>query len=111
MTPTEVHSFLGLAGYYRRFVEVCKHSFQELKGGWISAPVLALLEGSEGYAVYCDSFVIGLGCALMQCGKVIIYVSRKLRKNGKNYLTYDSKDHKSLQHIFRHNELNLRHHR
>ncbi|WMV13817.1 hypothetical protein MTR67_007202 [Solanum verrucosum] len=53
MTPTEVRSFLGLAGYYRRLT---------------SAPVLALPEGSEGYAVYCDASGVGLGCVLMQHG-------------------------------------------
>ena len=155
MTPTEVRSFLGLAGYYRRFVEgfsslsapltkltqkaakfqwteACEHSFQELKDRLTSAPVLALPEGSEGYAVYCDASRVGLGCVLMQHGKVIAYASRLLRKHEKNYLTHDLElaavvhalkisrhylygvhvdiftDHKSLEYIFRQKELNLR---
>ena len=112
MTPTEVRSFLGLAGYYRRFVEgfsslsapltkltqkaakfqwteACEHSFQELKDRLTSTPVLALPEGSEGYAVYCDASGFGLGYVLMQHGKVIAYASRQLRKHEKNYLTHD----------------------
>ena len=155
MTPTEVRSFLGLAGYYRRFVEwffslsapltkltqkatkfqwteAYEHSFQELKDRLTSAPVLALPEGSEGYAVYCDASGVGLGCVLMQHGKVIAYASRQLRKHEKNYPTHDLElaavvhalkiwrhylygvhvdiftDHKSLQYIFRQKELNLR---
>ncbi|XP_070046740.1 uncharacterized protein [Nicotiana tomentosiformis] len=86
-TPTEVHSFLGLAGYYRRFVEgvsslsspltkltqkgakfqwtdACERSFQALKGRLTSAPVLTLLEGTDGYAIYCDASGIVLGCRL-----------------------------------------------
>ncbi|WMV30257.1 hypothetical protein MTR67_023642 [Solanum verrucosum] len=92
MTPTEVHSFLRLAGYYRRFVEgfssisgplmkltqkiakfqwteACEQSFQELKDMLTSATILALLDGSEGYVVYCDASGVGLGCVLMQHGK------------------------------------------
>ncbi|WMV13766.1 hypothetical protein MTR67_007151, partial [Solanum verrucosum] len=123
MTPTEVRSFFGLAGYYR--------SFQELKDKLTSAPVLTLPEGLEGYAVYCDASGVGLGCVLMQHGKVIAYASRKLRKHEKNYPTHDLElatvvhalkiwrhylygvqvdiftDHKSLQYIFKQKELNL----
>ncbi|KAH0773846.1 hypothetical protein KY290_010983 [Solanum tuberosum] len=120
MTLTEVRSFLGLAGYYRRLT---------------SAPVLTLPDGSEGYAVYCDASGVGLGCVLMQHGKVIAYASRQLRKHEKIYPTHDLelaavvhalkiwrhylygvhvdifKDHKSLQYFFRQEELNLRQHR
>ncbi|XP_070036429.1 uncharacterized protein [Nicotiana tomentosiformis] len=87
----EVRSFLGLAGYYKRFVEgfsslsalltkftqkatkfqwtdACERSFQALKDILTSAPVLTLLEGTDGYAIYCDASCIGLGCVLMQHG-------------------------------------------
>ena len=54
-----------------------------------STPVLALPDGSEGYAVYCDASSVGLGYVLMQHGKVIVYASRQLRKHEKNYPTHD----------------------
>ncbi|XP_075096435.1 uncharacterized protein LOC142174524 [Nicotiana tabacum] len=111
-TPTKVHSFLGLAGYYRRFVEnfssiaalmtkfthkavkfqwsdACERSFHELKKHLTSALVLTLPEGSEGYVVYCDAYRVRLGCVLMQHGKVIAYASRQLRKHEHNYPTHD----------------------
>ncbi|XP_027150224.1 uncharacterized protein LOC113750452 [Coffea eugenioides] len=91
-TPTEVRSFLGLAGYYRRFIKdfskiagpmaeltkkgnkfiwtpKCESSFQELKRRLTSATVLALPDGVEGYVVYSDASREGLGCVLMQKGK------------------------------------------
>jgi len=98
----------------------------------MSAPVLPLPEGSEGDVVYCNASSFGLGCVLMQHGKVIAYASRQLRKHEKNYPTHDLElaavvhalkiwrhylygvhvdiftDHKSLQYIFRQKELNLR---
>jgi hypothetical protein len=43
----------------------------------------------QGFDVYCDASHLGLGCVLMQEGKVISYVSRQLRKHEKNYLTHD----------------------
>lgn len=89
MNVHEIHSFLDLAGYYRRFVEgfssiarpltkltqknarfewseACEKSFQELKDRLVSAPVLTLPLGSGGYVVYCDASKQGLGCVLMQ---------------------------------------------
>ncbi|GKB91901.1 putative nucleotidyltransferase, ribonuclease H, partial [Tanacetum coccineum] len=88
-TPSEVRSFLGLAGYYRRFIEnfskiaksltiltqKCKTfdwgkehelTFQTLKDKLCNAPVLALPDGPEDFMVYCDASGIGLGCVLMQ---------------------------------------------
>ena len=95
----EVRSFLGLAGYYRRFVEgfskialpmtgllrkvhkkfvwdaKCEASFQELKKRLTSAPILTLPDGHDGYVVYSDASKQGLGCVLMQHGRVIVYAS------------------------------------
>ncbi|GJX59210.1 putative reverse transcriptase domain-containing protein [Tanacetum coccineum] len=110
-TPTEVRSFLGLVGYYRRFVEnfskiaksltiltpKCKTfdwgkeqelAFQTLKDKLCNAPVLALSDGPEDFVVYCDASGIGLGCVLMQRGKVIAYASRQLKIHEKNYTAH-----------------------
>ncbi|WMV13874.1 hypothetical protein MTR67_007259 [Solanum verrucosum] len=102
-SPTEVRSFLGLAGYYRRFVkgfsiitspltkllqnevkfiwdDKCKESFETLKSLLTQAPILTLpIEGKE-YVVYSDASHNGLGSVLMQEGKVISYASRKLNR-------------------------------
>ncbi|KAM6582371.1 hypothetical protein CsatB_009373 [Cannabis sativa] len=66
-TTTEVRSFLGLAG------------FQELKKILITAPVLSLPVSDEKFVIYCDASRQGLGCVLMQSGKVIAYAPRKLK--------------------------------
>ena len=154
-TVIEIRSFLGLAGYYRRFVKdfskiaspltrltqknvrfewsaACEQSFEELKRQLTTAPVLTLPSGSGGYAVYCDASRVGLGCVLMQHGKVITYASRQLKKHEHNYPTHDLElatvvfalkiwrhylygemcevyiDHKSLKYIFDQKDLNLR---
>ena len=96
---SEVCSFLGLAGYYRKFVEgfskiatpltnllkkdkkfewsdTCQHSFEELRQRLTTTPMLALPSGKDGYVVYSDASRQGLGCVLMQDGKVIAYASR-----------------------------------
>ncbi|GKA40201.1 putative reverse transcriptase domain-containing protein, partial [Tanacetum coccineum] len=111
-TPTEVRSFLGLAGYYRRFIEnfskIAKSltiltqksktfdwgeeqelAFRTLKDKLCSAPVLALPDRAKDFVVYCDASGIGLGCVLMQRGKVIAYASRQLKIHEKNYTTHD----------------------
>ncbi|GJZ55546.1 putative reverse transcriptase domain-containing protein [Tanacetum coccineum] len=111
-TPTEVRLLLGLAGYYRRFIEnfskiaksltiltqECKTfdwgeehelAFQTLKDKLCNALVLALPDGPKDFVVYCDAFGIGLGCVLMQRGKVIAYASRQLKIHEKNYTTHD----------------------
>ena len=90
---TEIRSFLGLAGYYRRFVEgfstlaapltaltkkdrkfewsdKCEQSFQELKRRLTSAPILVLPTDYANFTVYCDTSKIGLGTVLTQKGKV-----------------------------------------
>ncbi|GKB14694.1 putative reverse transcriptase domain-containing protein [Tanacetum coccineum] len=110
-TPSEVRSFLGLAGYYRRFIEnfskiaksltiltqKCKTfdwgeeqelAFQTLKDKLCNAPVLALPDGPKDFVVYCDASGLGLGCVLMQRGKVIAYASRQLKVHEKNYTTH-----------------------
>ncbi|GJT38034.1 putative reverse transcriptase domain-containing protein [Tanacetum coccineum] len=103
-SPTEVRQFLGLAGYYRRFIEgfslIAKpltkltqknktyewgeeeeEAFQLLKDKLCSAPILALPEGSEDFVVYCDASLKGYGAVLMQREKVIAYASRQLRND------------------------------
>ena len=154
LTPTYIRSFLGLACYYRKLMEgfssifapltaltktkvkfewteTCEKSFQELNDRLTSAPVLTLPKCGENYSVYCDASRFGLGCVLMQGGKVIAYVSRQLKVHEKNYLTHDLElatvvfalklwrhylygvhvdvftDHKSLQYVFTQRELNL----
>ncbi|GJU72990.1 putative reverse transcriptase domain-containing protein [Tanacetum coccineum] len=64
-------------------------AFQTLKDKLCNAPVLALPYGQEDFMVYCDASGLGLGCVLMQRGKVIAYVSRQLKIHKKNYTTYD----------------------
>ncbi|GJX73172.1 putative reverse transcriptase domain-containing protein, partial [Tanacetum coccineum] len=80
-TPTEIRQFLGLAGYYRRFIE----GFSKIA----NAPILALPKGSEDFVVYCDASIQGLGVVLMQREKVIAYASRQLKIHEKNYTTHD----------------------
>ncbi|KAH0754464.1 hypothetical protein KY290_024734 [Solanum tuberosum] len=155
LTPSDIWSFLGLAGYYRRFVnefssiaspmtkltqkkakfewtDECERSFQTLKDKLVSVPILSLPDGLEGFVVYCDASRVGLGCVLMQNGKVIAYASRQLKVHEKNYPTHDLElaavvfalkiwrhylygvhvdvftDHKSLQYVFTQKDLNLR---
>ncbi|GJX43895.1 putative reverse transcriptase domain-containing protein [Tanacetum coccineum] len=111
-TPTEIRQFLGLAGYYQRFIEgfskIAKSmtkltqkgvkfdwgdkqeaAFQLLKQKLCSAPILALPEGSEDFVVYCDASHKGLGVVLMQREKVISYASHQLKIHEKNYTTHD----------------------
>ncbi|GKE01444.1 putative reverse transcriptase domain-containing protein, partial [Tanacetum coccineum] len=154
-TPTEIRQFFGLAGYYRRFSEgfskiarpMTKLTQNSVKFDWgekaeavfqlskkklCSAPILALLEGTENFVVYCDASHKGLGAVLMQKEKVIAYVSHQLQVHEKNNTTYDLEleavvfalkmwrhyiygtkcvvftDHKSLQHILDQKELNMR---
>ncbi|KAI3773312.1 hypothetical protein L1987_47837 [Smallanthus sonchifolius] len=111
-TPTEVRQFLGLAGYYRRFIENFskialplttltqkekkydwsdkqESAFQLLKQKLCSAPILSLPEGIDNFVVYCDASHQGLGCVLMQRDKVIAYASRQLKVHEKNYTNHD----------------------
>ncbi|GJY12333.1 putative reverse transcriptase domain-containing protein [Tanacetum coccineum] len=111
-TPMEIRQFLGLAGYYQRFIEgfskIAKpmtkltqkgikfdwgekeeNAFQLIKQKLCSAPILALPEGSEGFVVYYDASHKGLGVVLMQREKVIAYASRQLKVHEKNCTTHD----------------------
>ncbi|KAI3797626.1 hypothetical protein L1987_32886 [Smallanthus sonchifolius] len=111
-TPTEIRQFLGLAGYYRRFIENFskiaqpltmltqkdrkfdwgqkqEEAFTLLKQKLCHAPILALPAGTENFIVYCDASHQGLGCVLMQKDKVIAYASRQLKIHEKNYTTHD----------------------
>ncbi|WVZ81136.1 hypothetical protein U9M48_028552 [Paspalum notatum var. saurae] len=143
----EIRSFLGLAGYYHRFIKdfskiakpmtsltkknakfvwgpKCEEGFRELKKPQPDV--------TKPFDVYCDASGRGLGCVLMQEGRVIAYASRQLRKHETNYPTHDPKlaaavhapkiwrhylpgntrhiytDHKSLKYIFTQPELNMR---
>jgi hypothetical protein len=154
-TVTEIRSFLGLAGYYRRFIEgfstiatpltrltrknirwewskECDESFQELNRRLTTAPVLILPSGTEGFVVYSDASRKGLGCVLMQHGKVVAYASRQLKTHEVNYPVHDLElaavvfalrvwrhylygsrvqiftDHKSLKYLMSQEELNMR---
>jgi hypothetical protein len=151
----EIRSFLGLTGYYRRFIEgfsklslpmtrltrkgatfewttECEDSFQELKRRLTTAPVLTLPSSAEEFVIYSDASRNGLGCVLMQNGKVIAYASRQLKPYEQNYPTHDLElaaiiftlktwrhhlygepckvftDHKSLKYLFTQKDLNLR---
>ncbi|GJW45215.1 putative reverse transcriptase domain-containing protein [Tanacetum coccineum] len=64
-------------------------AFQTLKDKLCNAPVLALPDGPKDFVVYCDASGVGLGCVLMQRGKVIANASRQLKIHEKNYTTYD----------------------
>ncbi|WMV18846.1 hypothetical protein MTR67_012231, partial [Solanum verrucosum] len=74
----------------------------------VSAPILSLSDGLEGFVVYCDVSRIGLGCVLMQSGKVIAYASRQLKVHEKNYPTHDLELAANLQYVFTQKDLNLR---
>jgi hypothetical protein len=95
----DIQSFLGLAGYYRRFIEgfskiskpmtellekdkkfkwtsACEASFQELKMRLTTAPILVRPDMEKLFSIYCDASGQGLGCVLMQDGRVVAYASR-----------------------------------
>ncbi|KAG8490817.1 hypothetical protein CXB51_013992 [Gossypium anomalum] len=152
---TEIRSFLGLAGYYRRFVkgfsmiatpmtkllqkdvkfewtEKCQQSFDQLKTYLTEAPILVQPESGKEFVIYSDASLLGLGCVLMQEGRVVAYASRQLKPHEKNYLTHDLElaaivfalkiwrhylfgekchvfsDHKSLKYLMTQRDLNLR---
>ena len=108
----KIRSFLGLAGYYKIFIEDfsriaapmtrltrkevkfdwddrCEEAFQELKRRLTSTPILIVLDRGQGYTVYCDALRVGLGCILMQSGRVVAYGSLQLKNHEHNYPTHD----------------------
>jgi hypothetical protein len=113
--PTSVgniRSFLGLAGYYQRFIEgfskiskpmtellekdkkfkwtsAGEASFQELKKRLTTAPILVMPDMENQFSIYCDASGQGLGCVLMQDGHVVAYASQQLRKHEAHYPTHD----------------------
>jgi hypothetical protein len=111
-TASEIQSFVGLAGYYHRFIKdfskiakpmmklleknkafewtsECQASFEELRKRLTSALVLVLPDLTNKFDIYCDAARRGLGCILMQEGQVVCYTCRQLRKHEENYPTYD----------------------
>ena len=110
----EIRSFLGIAVYYRRFVEgfssiaapltklmrkdipfiwseAQQESFEKLKSVLTQASILIQPESGKPYTVYSDASYTGLGCVLMQDGKVVAYASRQLKFHECNYHTHDLK--------------------
>ncbi|MCI39274.1 RNA-directed DNA polymerase (Reverse transcriptase), partial [Trifolium medium] len=67
----------------------CEEIFQELKKRLTTAPVLMLPDAKEPFVVYCDASKMGLGCVLMQGGKVVAYALRQLKTHERNYPTHD----------------------
>jgi hypothetical protein len=109
---TEVRSFMGLAGYYRRFVEgfskianpimelqkrnkkfvwteKCEEAFRRVKELLTTAPILKVPDMDADFLVCTDASKEGLGGVLMQDGRVIAYISRRLRRHEENYVTHD----------------------
>ena len=108
----ETRSFLGLTRFYRIFIENFsrlvapmtrlirkevkfewddrwEEAFRELKRRLTSAPILIVPDRGQGYTVYCDASRAGLGCVLMQSGRVVAYGSRRLKNHEQNYPTHD----------------------
>ena len=114
------------------WMEECEEAFCTLWKLLTTAPVLAQPDIEKPFDMYCDASKIGLGCVLMQEGRVIAYVSWQLRTHEGNYPTHDLDlaavvhalkiwwhyllgnlchiytDHKSLKYIFTQSELNMR---
>lgn len=105
-------SFLGLGGYYRRFIEAfskltfpltqmtlkgqayvwdapCEKGFQELKKRLAKALVLVLPDAKGSFVVYYDASKMGLGHMLMQNHHIVAYASRQLKIHEKNYPIHD----------------------
>ena len=108
----QVHSFLGMVGYYHRFIPdfskiskpitellknqtkfvwspVCNEAFETLKKLLTTAPILAQPNIEKPFDVYCDASGIGIRCVLMQEGRVIDFASRELKRHEEHYPTHD----------------------
>ncbi|GJR96657.1 putative reverse transcriptase domain-containing protein [Tanacetum coccineum] len=83
-------------------------AFHTLKDKLCNAPVLTLPDGPEDIVVYYDASGIGLGCVLMQRGKVIAYASRKLKIHETKYTTHDLELGAVCLHFILSEELNMR---
>ena len=109
---TDIRIFLGLAGYYRKFIqdfskiaalltqltkknqafiwdERCENAFKSLKDKLTCAPVLVIPKGNEEMTVYADACGTGLGVVLTQGGRVVAYASRQLKPHERRYPTHD----------------------
>jgi hypothetical protein len=107
-----IKSLIRMVGYYQRFIEgfskiirpmtallakkvefkwtlACQKSFETLKEKLTTALVLILPDVHKPFSVYCDASYTGLGCVLMQEGRVVAYPSRQLKIHEKNYPTHD----------------------
>ncbi|XP_027911569.1 uncharacterized protein LOC114170284 [Vigna unguiculata] len=125
-SATEIRSFVGLAGYYRRFIEgfskivepltllirkdqpftwmdKCEESFQELKRRLTSAPILVIPDVEKPFEVYCDAFRLGLGCLA-----AIVFALKIWRHYLYGAQFWVFSDHKSLKYLFDQKELNTR---
>jgi hypothetical protein len=143
----DIQSFLRFTGYYWRFVEgfskiskpmtellekdrkfewtpTYEASFQELKKRLMTTSILVMPNMEKSFSIYCDASDQGLGCVLMQDGRMVAYASRQLGKHEAHYSTPDLElavvvhalkiwrhylmrkrcelytDHKSLKYIF-----------
>ena len=125
-------TYLTRKGVKFAWSDKCEESFIKLKARLTTAPVLALPDDSGNFVIYSDASQQGLGCVLMQHGRVIAYASRQLKKHELNYPVHDLElaavvfalkiwrhylygetcqiftDHKSLKYLFTQKELNLR---
>ncbi|XP_070053988.1 uncharacterized protein [Nicotiana tomentosiformis] len=95
-----------LVGAPFSWIDECEESFQRLKTALTTTPVLVLPSASGSYTVYCDTSRIGIGCVLMQKGRVIAYASCKLKTREKNYHVHDLEI--AAIHLFKQKDLNFR---